>query len=309
MRWFESIKESVFLKVIKKGAWYTIVVLVMCLSFAIYPHFLQDWIFGLLRDRIDTSLLSPVMGLIPLVWISLVGLLISWVNTISYCIIDIDGSRRKWNIFIAVAAIFIIILMVIVCDKGYYEVKCLLSNCDNLTPLVILKRIYKVFQSFTEGVTALTFVTFGFFGIIDIFDTIYYRRKIKTCTDEEKASFIIEQKSSRSQFWLIDVTVLLSSAMLWWFSNKIDYSYLSREMVEGEFYTNVFMTGAWGIQIVISQLVFYILTMQYYYDKQCVKIENKRIKEERKKRSKKKNNLLRVNLIKLFHRKKTIKVM
>lgn len=267
MEMFKSIKECVSFKVMKKGSFYTFLVLFMCLLLLTY-QFIQDWMFErYLRPKIDPTLFDDVMALIPLVWISLVGLVISWVNTVVYCIFDVDGLNKKWKAFYIFSGILIIVGIVFICSRGYFEAKSLLTNGDRNNPEEMLKGIFNVFQPFTRGVAWLTIATFVLFLIIDLRDAIDCWLKRKKCNDKTiKERLLIEFRSSWLQLWLIDVTVLISSGMLWWFSGHIDYSYLSNEMVRGEFYTNVFMTGAWGIQIIYSQLVFYILTMHYYYE-------------------------------------------
>lgn len=287
MKRVKKVLKNIISVFLKKGLGYTIVVALMCMCFIAYPSFLQEKVYEYLQPRLDVKLYSRVMELIPLVWISLVGLVVSWFNTVIYCIFDIDGLKKGWRAFYVFSGIFIIVWIVFICCEGYFEAKSLLTYGDGNNPEEMLEGIFKVFQSFTRGVAWLTVATFALFAIIDSRDLVDTWLKRKRSSDiEEKAELLIDLRSSRLQLLLIDATVLLSSGMLWWFSGHIDYSVLSLRMVQGDFYTNIFMTGAWGIQIIISQLVFYFLTMLYYYEKQSVEKVSKVKKKSKKRRIK-----------------------
>lgn len=265
MGWYSIKKKNVgiFFRVLRKGLLYTIIVVLMCALFIAYPA-LQDWLYrDYLRPKINVSLYGDVMALIPLVWISLIGLVVSWFNTVFYCVFDADGPQKWWNKLLAVVAIAIVGCIVFICTQGYTDIKHLILNDYQGNDFLL--EIFKLYKSFSFRVSILTIVTFAVYAFIDFFDARHSRKSMKLITTNKEIE-LLNFKSSRLQFWLIDITVLLSSIILLWFSSKIDDSQLPKELVRGDLYKNIFMAGGWGIQIIYSQFVFYFLTMRYYFE-------------------------------------------
>lgn len=261
---FVSISYRNWIKTIirGKGGLYSVVFIAMIVLFILYPFKFQEDIFDNLRPKCELTLLYHIMDLIPLVWISLVGLLASWINTIIYCFIEIDPREVGWNRFLAITAVCMIVFVEYICVKGYCDFNYLLLKGYNALP-----EIFHTFESFSEYVTKLTFISFIFFALIDFHGIKTSLIKKDKASNPDKGKYDTELKYSKLKFWLIDITVILSCSMVCLYSTHLDRSLFTRMISKGQFYSNIIMSGAWGVQIIYSQFVFYILTIRYYYEK------------------------------------------
>lgn len=285
---FAKVKDSTHFKVFIEIWLYLFVFLAMCMCLIAYPCGVDEYIYNFfLAHEIKTGILGYVMELVPLLWISLIGLIAAWFNTFVYCIIDIDPSPklRCWNIVLSIFAVAIIAYIVFVCCVGYCDFEHKIESGKELS------EIRETFHAFSERGTYVTFFTFIFFAFIDYKDIRNSKIKLKINREQKDQDTVkLDLKCSRLQFWLIDIAVLFSSLVLLLFSNRIDYSHLSSGMIEGRFFSNILLAGAWGIQIIISQCVFFIITMLYYIEKvkneKCV-MKERMMKKTRKMRKKK----------------------
>lgn len=247
---------------------YTIIIGVMCILYIIYPFRIKPIVYNYVHSLTQNSeVLTIVMVFSPLIWILLVGILASLFNTFFYCTIENDDKEGKWWRYILA-----------LCDclffaYGWHLVDNLFDNFQLLstTNSLTLQSIQDLFCSFSTDVSYLSFAVFGFFSFIDIRDIITGRPKSKSQEGDDKKkdganpepnpdekkedNQSIDYEYSWLQLLLIDGTVLLCSIALTWYS-----TFLNSDKV----YPEIFMTGAWGFQIIYSQFVFYILTMRYY---------------------------------------------
>lgn len=256
---------------VPKGFGYTLLFLTMLICFLIYPLILQDVFFDMLHNleelKSRPNLLYHIMEYIPLIWISFIGLFISLVNTIIYCIIDTEDCEKNTNRVLAVLCLLIACVMVAVCIIGYRNLMDLVSVANRSNTDLVVSGIRNVYLFFSFWVTILTIVTFILLLIIDVKDICVLRKRIpNTESTISKQKNIIDKKYSYLQLGLIDIPVLISSALVLFYNYKLDDSILTMKMASGHMYANIFVAGAWGIQIIYSQCVFYILMMLYYQD-------------------------------------------
>lgn len=256
---------------IPKGFGYTLLFTIMLICFLIYPLILQDFFFDILHNleelKSRPNLLYHIMEYIPLIWISFIGLLISLVNTIIYCIIDTEDREKNTNRVLAVLCLLIACVMVAVCIIGYHKLMDLVSVANRGNADIIVSGIRKVYLYFSLWVTTLTIVTFVLLLIIDVKDIYVLKKRIQNTENNIiRQDNIIDRKYSYLQLGLIDIPVLVSSALILLYNYKLDDSILTMKMASGHMYTNIFVAGAWGIQIIYSQCVFYMLMMLYYQE-------------------------------------------
>jgi formate hydrogenlyase subunit 3/multisubunit Na+/H+ antiporter MnhD subunit len=102
---------------------------------------------------------------------------------------------------------------------------------------------------------------FCIFIIIDL--SQYFAKHIdyKNATDNLKNRLGLEKKLNLQQLWLVDIPVLAGIIVVSFFLNKIDITMLFRE--ESIY---IFSVGSVAMQIIYSQIVFFILNVAFYYN-------------------------------------------
>jgi hypothetical protein len=241
---------------------YTVVFIVMLLLFALYPLWIEEMLYNnliSLNIPIKTTVRYEIMRYVPMVYISLIGLLFSWINTYIYCFV----GNEKRNIIIA--SLFYTVLsawIVGIIISSYYEFLSM-STTDNTN----VKNIQHFYSTFSDRVTPLTFATFIFYSIIDI-SAIWKLKDYKSTNlakDYKNRKGRIDFKYSLYQFAIIDIPVL-GSLLIFLLVTKMDITHFAFDEDDGNAFLNIFSSGAWGMQLIYSQVVFYIITISYYID-------------------------------------------
>lgn len=261
-----------------KHMWFYIVVFILLITlFVCYPFCIEELIYEKiysyvhllpynLSDLNKSNILSEIMKFIPLFYISVIGLIVSLINTIAFCIIDINDEEKKWNIFLTLCAIIITVYTLWVVEDVFDDMKIsILKYHDDYNNLV--KSVFDNYNFFSENVIRITFITFFLFLGIDIKD-IHFSKKRSLKLKEETSQIQkndLEKKYSRLQLWLIDLPVIFVAIFIYFY--EFDESILPLELTKGHIFQNVFCAGAWGIQIIYSQIVFFVLMFFYYNEK------------------------------------------
>ena len=275
---------------LKKMGFYTGALIFMLLLFILYPIWIENIIFDFLSIQLKGTcqLLYPIMEYIPLTYISLIGLIISAFNTSFYCFIDTDMQERWLNNVLGYISIAVFVIIAILIVITFLSVKTQISSLGSDSTDEVITNVQNIYYYFSSWVTYLTFGTFAFFLIIDLKDCILSNKRIKKGSKLfEKKTQIIERKYSKLQIFLIDVPVLFSSSAIVLYNKCMDESMFRLNMSSGHLFLNVFDAGAWGVQIVYSQIVFYVLMCSYYSEAKPLLLRKCRHSEQNPKTLKK----------------------
>lgn len=245
----------------------------------------------------DTPLLNYITRLFPLFWVLIINLLVTIINTYCYCFLENDSKCRSSKKLLVLAVVNTLIGISIggFASEFISDFIVLIKNHE-----ASFSGISSLFHDFSIKVSIITYVTFGFFLSIDFTDILSSReeltkeRKNLDCLKKRLKLFdsvgddrlkgereLLVQKEMDSkkrmkvldldkeysllQLLLIDLTVLICSVSISWYSSSIDST-----ITDSHINSDVFLTGAWGFQILYSQFVFYILTMRNYYENQKI---------------------------------------
>ena len=257
---------------------YTLVFLSMILLFALYPICIEDVIYNDIiypyiysQSNYDLSvsrseLLYEIMRFVPLFYISILGLVVSMFNTVVYCVVNTKKDEKTINIILALISIFLISTIVAFLWNTYKNLDFYLF-VDKIIKDPI-KCIDNEYDNFSIFVIIITFVTILLFIGIDLKDYWQISKSLhKENKAENKEKLCLDSKYSFFQLLLIDVPIFAVSMIITVYNIYWDESYLPIFLTKGHAFRNIFSAGAWGIQIVYSQIVFYFLMLFYYGDR------------------------------------------
>lgn len=257
LRWF-----------LKPFVLYSLLFIFMVGIFYFYPKYIEDQVFMWLRDidelKTNVDLHYRIMKYVPLVFMTILGLFTAVLNTFVYCIFDTEDTWTKFNKLLSIISILLVASIICICLIYYQKFRNLLYDQKEF------EQFCDLYSDFSSWVTLLTFFVFFFFLFMDI----AYGFFVKTNTIKDPGKLqekSIDKKYSILQLTMIDIPVILSSLYITYYGNNMDGSILPTNYLDRHLYMNVFTAGAWGMQVVYSQIVFYALmclsTLELHYNK------------------------------------------
>jgi len=235
---------------------YILLFITMIGLFFAYPLVFDEWIFEYLLKNRDLSgkqslIIYKAMELVPLVYIILLGLMVSIINTVIYGFLDINTKKIGFTRSIGIICLIGLIIVFLFCDNLIDEMLIQITNND-------LEELSRAYYSFSKFITICTFAFFTFFALLD-----FLYGHIKTFGETK-----LERKISQLQLWLIDIPVLISCTCIIVFCEHFKTTLISPEIGENKLFTNIFSAGAWGLQLIFSQIIFLVLMiMQFVWEK------------------------------------------
>lgn len=266
---------------LKKTWLYIVVFIIMLVLFAFYPLCFQEQMYEHIRQYVQlipnnihnlnkANLLYELTVFTPLFYISVIGLFISLINTLLFCIVDINDKEKKFNRILAIFAIIFTTFIFWSIEEFFdnMDKDILTYQCNQFKYEELVESMIENYNIFSLTVTKITFLTIILFLIIDIKDIILQYRIISRSKEESEINETkLDQRYSFFQLFLIDIPVLLVSIIITIYNQFLDGSILPINLSRGHTFQNIFCGGAWGIQIIYSQIVFFVLMIFYYIEK------------------------------------------
>lgn len=237
---------------------YTFVFIIMMTLFVSFP-FWEKYIYLYVQDQINISSLEglksdslhEIMNIIPLFYISILGLSISMINTAIFCFV---GKKSTLKSILSIISLFIWFYI------GY--------RIGVFFQFKLTDSIYVIYNSFSEFVERITIGSILLFFVIDVIDLFRFRKfsSWHQCILMENRPKSLAWKYSWLQLLLIDIPITVVTVVIIIYNKYLDESLLTLDVSKGHVFRNTFSAGAWGIQIIYSQMVFYFLMLSCYHE-------------------------------------------
>ena len=190
------------------------------------------------------------MELVPLAYIILLGLTVSLINTIIYGVYVIKNTNQK-TLPIIVFIVGLLGFFVVGIVSCYY----IITMIGQINSNVGVKTISDTYRGFSLFVTICTYVVFSIFAVLDF---LYgYVKKFSGNS--------LDKKIAQLQLYLIDIPVIIGCICINIFVSKLDSTLMSPEISSNFLFANIFTAGAWGLQLIYSQIIFLALMIIYFF--------------------------------------------
>lgn len=233
---------------------FIIIVPVVIFSY-IYSSSFQYQICEFLRTKLDISdpkLLDQqqkIMEYSFYVYIILIGFIVLAFNTF-YSFINYSSGKSESILRIVTSCLYtfwgiVFVLLVIYINTKYKDVLYFIENHDYKS---IEGFFENEFNRFVKNTGYYTLTLYLIFILIDIFQWQSVRKYSKR-----------EAHLSSQQIWLIDVATIMGILSITLITSTIDITMLDESL-------DVFVAGSVGMQIILSQIIFFFINARYYYD-------------------------------------------
>lgn len=235
---------------------FTIILVAPAIAYWLYVDYIWYWLSDYLRSKLIilpgdiTKLNAKMMEYSFCGYIILVSFFVLFCNTLySYVNYIEEGERvtKKgkivgflyplWVILALGAAGYII--------KWFSDVKIFIENLDYLTKVDYFEEQFTTFVNYTGHFTLVLYIVFI---LIDIFQYLSVKNQSE-----------LKGRLSLQQLWFVDVATLFGVIAINYVTIKADITTLDTPL-------NVFLCGATGMQVILSQFVFFFIFALYNKD-------------------------------------------
>ena len=217
-----------------------------------------------------------IMDITSPIFLILLGLFSLVLNTIIYF-----ATNKNFNGGLRIAYILLFLFIIVLCAILWSEYKDICSYIEavkktSLTYIDVKYRIIDRFRKFCNWSTIATLVIYVVFAILDFIQHQQSVKSIKKVKDEisqttdenekkrkevEKKKYKIEKELSFQQLIFIDcITIVGLIIMNYFIIFNIDTTPMTSDIS-----TLIFVSGANGMQMIFSQIVFLILSFLFCY--------------------------------------------
>lgn len=232
---------------------FTIIIVIPAAACWLYVDYFWYWLSDYLRSKLIilpsdiTKLNAKMMEYSFCVYIILVSFFVLFCNTLySYVNYIKEGERKTKNGKI-VGFLYPLWVLLAVGAAGYIvmwfnDVVIFIETLNYLTNPDHFEEQFTTFVKYTGHFTLVLYIAFIF---VDLFQYLSVKNRSK-----------LEGNLSLQQFWFVDAATLFGVIAINYVTLKADITTLDTPL-------NVFLSGATGMQVILSQFVFFFIFTLY----------------------------------------------